>query len=295
MAHAIKRIDAPVEVREITNEDYHAERDHDSSSTLRIFERSPAEYYERRVSGRLRGTTTDPQRLGTIAHLAILEPELFDVTVVVPPAKVCASNGAWSGGAFKEFRAAADAEGKVLAKSEELDAARWQSDNCRANPAIRQFLERTTFREYSIFWRDGLHQLKARIDAGDEIACEIADLKTVADLDEFSRSVSRYGYHKQAALYVRAYEALYGSRPTFSYILVGSTPPYDCCLRVMPPEAITLGERCNADTLSRLQDCRDGVRPWVRDGYHEVRQLDLPPWLLAGNDEPQTTGQSHEF
>lgn len=270
---------------EMTLFDYHAEREHDSNSTLRIFDRSPAEYYHRRITGRITSETSDPQRLGALAHILILEPKRIDELVAVAPSEVLATNGARTGNAWKEWSGAQGR--KLLVKQDEFDLAQWQADSVREHPACGELLKRATIFEQSIFWTsEAGDKLKVRIDLGSELDAEIGDLKsTKQDAGNFWKAVKEYSYLGQAALYCDGYESFYGVRPAFSFLLVGSEPPFDCCVRTLPAEAVALGREQNEKTLAAIRECKAGERPWHKPGYDEVFDLELPPYLMAAAEQ----------
>jgi hypothetical protein len=56
----------------------------------------------------------------------------------------------------------------------------------------------------------------------------IADLKTTGDLDSWAKSVTAYGYHRQAAFYRWLCEQETGHRLPFSFVVVEKTAPYRC-------------------------------------------------------------------
>jgi hypothetical protein len=181
----------------------------------------------------------------------------------------------------------------VLAKQSEVDAGLWIQERCWSNPAIREFLERAVLREQSIFWKQGPHYLKVRIDCADEIGGEIGDVKTTKSIAKFRYSLDDYGYGKQGALYRRGFQFAYGVRPKFSFILVEKEPPYDCCLVDLPDEALDLGDIQNDETLANLLACKQGDQPWINPGYDQRTVLNV----MEKNkiSEPITTGAEREI
>jgi hypothetical protein len=135
--------------------------------------------------------------------------------------------------------------------------------------------------------------LKCRIDIGIEIDAELIDVKRTENIDDFHRAIDKYQYQAQAGLYCDGYEALYGVRPTFRYLLI-SPNGCDCCItKPMPAELIEVGRQMNAKALRELAECRAGLRPWLKEGYDVERDLDIPPYMIP--QEPVSTGARDEY
>lgn len=282
MARTIK-----AEHRPCTNEEYHDDLTHDSSSVLRIAEDSLAAYYHLRVTGRMKPKPQTPeQRAGTACHAALLEPSRCDELVICIPPGVLSKNGSKSGKPWEEWRDA-QRPGAALLKVDEFDALKWQIETVWENPRCRELLLNATRTEYSIFWTDSDgSKLKCRIDLLLELDGVIADVKTSRHDDEnFWRSLRDYGGHAQAAHYVDGASHLFGRSFEFKYLLVPSDPPYeDCCVRTLPAAALRLGHERNVEIIRKIRECREGRRPWLRDGVHEDRTLNLPSHFYP---EPQ--------
>ena len=261
------------ETRDLTSEEYHAEREHDSNTTLRLFDRSPLEYYHVRVTGKRQLKETNPQRLGSLAHVLIIEPEKASQLIRVAPREILGKGEAKTTKAWDEFKAAHAKY--ICCTPQEYHDTLWQANNVHANPEVMKLLGRVTLREQSIFWSRGGWKMKCRLDLGCEFDAEIVDVKRTSKIDEFWRSVRDYGYDCQAAIYSDGYEALYGERPVFRFLLV-SDNLCDSCIVTLPPEAIALGRQKNAETKRMLLECRSGQRPWIKEGYDQTRELELP-------------------
>ena len=284
------------EHRPCSADDYHANRTHDSNSTLRVFDRSPAEYYHRFVTRRIPADPpSDAQRLGTAIHAAILEPEKVDSLLALIPNEVLASNGAKSGNKYREW--AAEHVGQVCVKLKENDLLRWQIETVWANPACRDLLVSASVREHSIFWTTEGHQVRCRFDMADEIGAVIGDIKRTRQTEAtFWRALRDYAYHRQAALYCDGFESLYGVKPEFHFLILCDDPPYECCVRTLPAAAIDVGRAENADTLVRLRECKAGNRKWITEGTDELRELTYPPYLFAPReDQPGGTNARQEL
>lgn len=275
---------AVAEHRPMSHADYHAEREHDSSSSLRLFEESPARYYHTRITGRIPPKKeTDEMRLGTATHIAILEPERIHELLEIIPREVLSKSGAKSGGKWDEYRA--EFAHKVLVKQEEFDGIRWQVESVWSNKQCRRILERTNLKEHSIFWTDKHGWAKkCRMDAASELDGLLVDVKRTGRTErDFWRCVQGFKYHAQASLYCEGFRQLFGIRPNFHFLIVQDEPPYEARVRTLPIDALKLGHAENNETLTRLYKCRNEGAPWESEGYSEVRDVELPPFFYPEN------------
>lgn len=282
---------------EMTHDEYHREEQHDSSTTLRWFEKGPEDYYHRRITKRIsEPATTDAKRLGSAKHAAILQPEQFPSLVKVIPAEVLSKSMSKAGKAWEEWR---DANAGLLhIKQSEFDEIRWCIDSAYANKTVAALLKSATATEHSIFWTDQESRyLKCRLDMANEFSDVIADLKNIGcTIPEFWRSVKKLKSFAQAALYCDGYEMLNRRRPEFWYIVMEDESPFKCLARRLVPDDIDKGRELNRRTLADLYACKHG-RKWITEGYDEPGDLYLPPWTFSGTDSPDPINDEvpHEF
>jgi hypothetical protein len=273
------------EHRPMTLEAYHADLTHDSNSSLRLFERSRAAYYGQRIKQNIpRPDGSSAQRLGTNAHAAILQTEHFYEHLSIVPPEVLGANGAKNTKAYKEW--VAERTGKYILTQAEADEIEQLVHAIDANAACRDLLRRATTFEHPVFYstEDG-HLLKACFDFAAELEAIVGDVKTSRHgPKEFWKSVRDHGYACQADIYCRAYEAMYGIRPQFKFLVVykcdGAFEPY---VRTLPADWIELGRRQNNETLATLAACKRGELPWVNEGHDVDVELERPEWMLAAD------------
>ena len=73
----------------LTNEAYHALKAV-SPSQIKVLGRSPLHYFDQFLAeDREKREPTPAMLMGTALHTAVLEPELWDSTIAVPPARMC--------------------------------------------------------------------------------------------------------------------------------------------------------------------------------------------------------------
>lgn len=258
-------------------EQYHEESEHDSSTTIRLFASSPAHYKAVR-EGKMTFKQSDPQRLGSLDHVVLTELEKLDQLVAIKPANLMSEDGGLRTKEAKLWKFDQERLGKIVCSQQELDEALLLREAVMANPATRRVIEEATIREQSIFWETSSHKLKVRVDLGIELAHEIYDVKRVStSIDYFWTSVRDYRYGCQAALYQDGYESYYHDRPKFFWLLV--SPNLRCRVEQCPPELLEAGRHENAKSLFELNECRAGLRPWLREDDTKVGVLDCPPFM----------------
>jgi exodeoxyribonuclease VIII len=135
--------------------------------------------------------------------------------------------------------------------------------------------------EHCYFWRDaetGL-ECKARPDylRADNI---YIDLKTTDDAshEEFSRSVAKWAYFRQAAFYTDGLKAATG-RDLAGCVLIAveKEPPYGVAVYVLDDTAIEFGRLKYKQALYTIAECRKR-NEWP--GYPtETQTIVLPGWM----------------
>lgn len=130
-------------------------------------------------------------------------------------------------------------------------------------------------------WTDGPTRLpcKALLDKCFVAGNLIVDVKTAEDPspEAFSRAVSRFGYHRQAAFYGAGFRAIYGKTPRFLFAVVGSKPPHDAAVYELDDAAIGAGERENEALLEKLVSLTNSG-DWCPSWGKDVVTLGLPRW-----------------
>jgi exodeoxyribonuclease VIII len=235
-------------------------------------------HYAAHMAGETRREPSKAMLLGTMAHLAVLEPSKLDASFVEKPKGI-------------DFRTKLGKEWKESVGSmpvldqDEARAVRGIRDSIAAHSAARELLadceaEVALFGEH----RTGM-QIKGRVDAlkvANDMECVICDVKTTsagADYNTFSRQAASLNYHVSAAWYCHL-AGLNGLPPCrFYWIAVEVAPPYAVAVYEIHPDALDLGVGMMNDALELIAQCEDaGVWP----GYApEVQCLNLPSWVYG--------------
>lgn len=250
---------------------------HSDSKRLR---RTP--YHFKRLSEprpeELTKAPTPQMFVGTLAHAALLEPELFDSRYMVGP-DVNKNSKEW-----KAF-----AEGCTRVGAEPIDARRREQAFAMAQ-ALRELpdladLMRNGRPEVSMWWhcpRSGV-LCKGRPDfvaiTEHGKSALLVDVKSTEDAsaEAFSKSVANFGYHTQADWYCEGYSHAAGV-PVLGmlFAVVESEFPYACASYVLDDEALRRAREVNDEARRVYAECkRRDEWPGYAPG---VQVIGLPRW-----------------
>jgi exodeoxyribonuclease VIII len=238
-----------------------------SNSKMSDFLRSPR--YLQAVGKRPR-KSTNPMSAGTMLHCALLEPAKFAARYL--PVDLDRKG-------TKEWKALEQANpGKELVKTHEYEEIIECTKYVRENDAVRKlFSQGVPQTEVTITWTAELGiAAKARLDLISP-GSHLVDLKLTHEVDKFERTAFSYGYHRQAAWYLRAAIAadVADENTPFYFVCVESDFPYEMRIYQASDDFISAGNREIEGILADYAQCLqtnewpDRVGPW---------QLDLPKW-----------------
>lgn len=223
---------------------------------------------------------TDSMLLGSVVHCLLLEPELFEARYAVEPnwdhatdkkidkrtktGKAIMQNFENSVGDKKVISADIAVKAKTMANA--------------AEGTVKQYIKNGS-PEVSMIWEDKETKLKCK-GRVDYVRDFLIDIKTTdnASPRAFQASILKYGYYRQAAMYMDGYEAITGNRPSkFVFIAIESKPPYVTTPYTLDQEAIDIGQFDYRKLLIQYkQCCESGIWP----GY-EPGTIHLPEWKIA--------------
>lgn len=217
---------------------------------------------------------TDAMRLGAAIHTCVLEPDLF------PTLYVRGIEGDGRTKSVKEAREALAAEfpRHHILKPSDYDTCLAIRDSVGRHPRTRHLLQGE--RERSAVWRDPETDVlcRGRFDDIARSVGAIADLKSCEDASpfRFPSSIFSYGYHLQAAMYLRGARALGIDADTFVFIAVEKKPPFAVVVYQLNSAAISDGER-ELDPLMALWAKCEASGEWPCYST-DVLTVDLPVW-----------------
>lgn len=246
-------------------------------SALKHIKRSPLHYRHALTSAR----ETDALRLGSAAHMAVLEPERFVSAHAVWDARTAA--GAMSprrGKAWDDFVTAS--VGREIITADEHAGAVAIAEAVRADETAMQYL-REGCAEVTITADVAGRTRKGRVDwliTRDDQHC-IIGLKTTRDCRPFvfGKQAATLGYHWQWAWYHDLYMAETGIEPILKEIVVESAPPYAVAVYHITEDIIAQGREDYTAALETLEECeRTGRWPGPVDGEED---LTMPSWAYT--------------
>ena len=215
---------------------------------------------------------TKAMEFGTAFHSAILEPDTFAATYAV-----------FSGDRrTKEGKAAYEAlqsAGKLILTAEDMSVIQGMQKSVFTHVAAAELLSEGEA-ELSVTWQDDSGFLcKCRPDWW--IDSTLVDVKTTEDAspEGFTRAIVKYGYHRQAAWYLRGTGA-----KRFKFIAVEKSAPY--AVGVYELDALSLNQGAyECDQALEMWD--DAKIRGVYQAYSEdCELLSLPDWKF---DEQEIT------
>jgi hypothetical protein len=265
---------------DMIEQEYRAQTAIAGSDAKKILPPLTPSHYAAHMAGEIKREPSKAMLLGTMAHVAVLEPRSSTRPLCRSPR---ARKGDFRTKEGKEWKAKMGAT--PILDHDEARAVRGIRDSIAANSAARELLAETQS-EVALFaeHRTGLW-IKGRVDAlkvVDDMECVIVDVKTTsagADYNTFSRQAASLNYHVSAAWYCHL-AGLNGLPPArFYWVVVETVAPYAVAVYEIHPDALDLGVGLMNDALGLIAQCEDeGVWP----GYApEVQCLNLPSWVYG--------------
>jgi hypothetical protein len=265
---------------DMLEQEYRAQTAIAGSDAKHILPPKTPSHYAAHMEGETKREQTKAMLLGTMAHLAVLEPTKLDTAFVEKPE---GKEGDFRTKEGKDWKAKMGAT--PILDQDEARAVRGIRDSIAAHDAAKALLagcdsEVAMFAEH----RTGLW-IKGRVDAlkvESDNEAVIVDVKTTsagADYGTFSRQAASLNYHVSAAWYCHL-AGLNGLPPCrFYWIAVEVAPPFAVAVYEIHPDALDLGVAAMNDALELIAQCEDeGVWP----GYApEVQCLNLPSWVYG--------------
>lgn len=246
-----------------------------SKSALDLVHRSPAHYLAW-VKGELPDEETPALTFGRAFHCAILEPDVFASTYAAEPVfgdcRLKANKAARD-----EWRA--EHAGRELISFDDHTTLLGMAAAVRKHPLASKMI-RDGRSELTVSWKDpdtGL-RCKSRADYYVPKLGMVADVKSTlnASPEEFKRSVVKYRYHVQDALYRAGFAEAGEPVQHFVFIAIEKAPPYAVAIYSLEEEGIGRGYSAARRDMETLAEC---VERNVFPGYAPgIQSLELPPW-----------------
>lgn len=245
-----------------------------SKSQLDQLAKSPAHYLASLTTQR---KETAAMRIGTLFHGLVLEPERVKIAV----APVCDKRTKDGKATWEAF--CLENVGAEIVTAEEGEMLTGMVASVRAHPAASALFSGPGIAEGSAFWIDEYsgELCRCRPDFYRQDLGIIVDLKSTEDAspDGFARSIAKYGYHRQNAMYADGVESSTGDFVKgFVFVVTEKSAPYCTAVYSLDMQGIEIGRDQYKGLLLDLADCKISKK-WP--GYSErIEVLSLPSWEI---------------
>lgn len=227
---------------------YHARREM-SSHDLMIFKKNIERFRWQKTKGS--EPPTAAMELGSAIHAAVLTPEIFEKEYIFD-SPVNPKTGNPFGRdtkAFAEWRSEIDPLGlKRIINPRDKELIDGIKASVESHEIARELL-RDTIREASVFRNLCGVECRARIDAY-KAGSHIVDLKTTANITDFTDAAAKFNYVLQAAFY-----SLMLDIDDVFLIAVEKEPPYTVCVVQITEDTLRFAKSDIRATLNRYKEC----------------------------------------
>lgn len=275
-------------IRSLDIDDYH---NHDSISSSKIssfLDGCPGEYYVKYIEKADHSFVSESKAasIGKLAHIALLEPDLFDNMYVVADKEIKKKTlKAW-----KEFEKSAKENNKKPLLYSEFEQTALMTAQIKRHKEAYDIIHNSLI-ECSFFAKDSDTGLikKARPDILNHAkTLKLADYKTTAyglgnDKTQFNHART-YKRHIQTAFHSDVVEECCGTKVReHIYIVQSSTFPYFIKLFCMPQDLIDLGRHEYKQAMEMIKRCYDkGIWP---DYPHVITEYSYGDWYRSNIQE----------
>jgi exodeoxyribonuclease VIII len=255
---------------DLSNADYHAGPGLSRSKLWTTFNKSPAHAMAEKVA------QTKAMLIGSVVHVATLEPDLFERDYVRSEKFDKRTNI----GKLAAEQFADQNQGKEIVEADVYDLAASIRDSLHGSAIVRDLLKGGKA-EHSAYWEDFETGELCRVRPDMAQPGYILDLKTTQDAspDSFAKSVAGFGYHLQDAYYSEGWTQAGGGKiDRFIFLAVEKEPPYAWAIYELDDAARAEGQAIMRYALDSFHECRKANR---FPSYPEtVASLALPPWAF---------------
>lgn len=245
--------------------------------------------------------STGAQRLGTMIHLLLLQPDVYAKTNFVPVEAVKME----STGLVRKLHDDADIEtfqaadalcGGIAVCPHWPELVEQMGAVAYSNPEFARLMEHVSpdERELSVVWEDKSGAIcKCRIDALSRMddpddgmpAFYLLDVKSSRSIKSFASNIYKLKYHVSAAHYTNGVKAGMGldpSRVRVVYAVIQKPPVLDCLVMDLDPTYLDVGRTELASLKQRFVNALvSGKWPGYADGM-EPRTVASPPYWVMG-------------
>ena len=292
--------------KNLSNDDYHADRSAVSRSGLWEFRRCPAKYWNAYLNPeRPERKDTPDMAFGRAFHTFVLEPHLFDDYYYVQDLELPEIDkkplkgdlqlkyGKEQGHALYEEakrleiqqkalrdRLIADfsakSAGKELITRDQLTTLRLMEKSVLAHPEASQLIRGGEV-EHSLFWEDPHTGVRCKTRPDLWFDNMTVDLKTIESADErsFIHSCIKYGYSLQSAMNREGiYHTGHNDIKKHAFLCVEKKWPYLVAVYILDQSALDSAHIMLKNTLTKFKEC---LTTNIWESY-PTREVSLPAW-----------------
>jgi len=254
-----------------------------SSHDLKLIHKAPFAYRFAKDSG---DEEDEDMCLGSLLHLAVLEPDQLESQVAILPADAPGKPLAAHLKMREEGRELTDkakerfgfwdewnekTKGKQNVSAKDLEKVQGMHKSLMATPTVRNAITVDGLREASAFFECEGVACRMRPDIWAED--EILDLKSCGDCsrDAFSREIWSKRYHSSASHYMEGAKTLERKAKRFVWIAIETKPPFLCAVHIASFNLLEFGRIENLRDLNIYKGCvTKGYWPGVRQYTEEI-------------------------
>jgi len=245
-----------------------------SKSLLWEFSQSPYKWAHKEPT-----SPSAAMRLGTVAHLMVLEPDKVEAAVALSPFDSFRTKEA------REWRAEQEDSGKIVMTSQETKIL--EGVKSASSLAIADCLSGNTGYEVEVEVSAVFNdvELCGLIDLVGPNGDTLWDLKTTSSIGDeraLTRLIYDRGYDVQAALYADLF-AYHNDRqdnpPEFGFIFVETSEPYEATWIKLSDNSLTHGRARYLPMVERWKQLRDVPLGDLPGGVKKGTVIDPPAWV----------------
>ena len=220
---------------------------------------------------------TAAMRLGTAAHLMVLEPEKVSDQIRISPFENFRTKEA------REWKAEQELTGKIVmsaSEGETLDGITVAS-NLALDDILGPGVKCATEVEVGGCWNDvELCGLIDIVEPSEEMLWDLKTTATIGDERALQRLIFDRGYDVQAAMYADlfAFQKDLDKPPGFGFIFVETSEPFEATWVTLSEESIASGRQRYLPLINRWKQLRDVPLGELPGGVPKGTTIDPPPW-----------------
>jgi len=253
---------------DVSNEDYHGDREYVSSSVLKLILKDPERYYKQYITGEVKAPTSNAFDFGSYIHTLVLEPHLVEEEYAFYQGAVR------RGSAYDKFKL--ENKGKtIIIESQRISGLNLQ-EAVFANPAAKELFTDGKAEQTLCVVLDGV-KVKVRCDYLK--GTSIIDLKTTgggATYGEVVETCIKYDYDLSAALYADAFTQITGKKHDFYFSFISKKSQEVCNVKASE-QFLENGRRKYKAAIKKLKKARE---TGIYFDPNEVKEISLPNHAL---------------